>query len=79
MIHDNSFIKLRELAFSYPIYSSSWLKVDANLFARNLILWSKLKGQDPEASQGNTNMSGAFERFSLPGSKSFGFGFNVKF
>ncbi len=79
MIAENSFIKLRELSLSYPVFEKSWLKVDASLFARNIIVWSKLKGQDPEASQGNTNMSGAFERFSLPGSSSFGFGFNVKF
>ena len=34
---------------------------------------------DPEATQGNNNMAGAFERFSLPGTSSYGFGVNVNF
>lgn len=79
MIYDNSFIKLREIALSYPVLDKSWLKVHVNVFARNLLLWSELKGLDPEAAQGNNNMGGAFERFSLPGTASYGFGVNVKF
>lgn len=79
MIYDNSFIKLRELALSYPVYDKSWLKVNLSVFARNLIVWSEIKGFDPEATQGNNNMAGAFERFSLPGTASYGFGLNVKF
>jgi len=79
MIYDASFIKLREISLSYPIFSKSWLTVNANVFARNIIIWSALKGLDPETSQGNTNMAGAFERFSLPGTSTYGFGLNVKF
>ena len=49
-------------------------------FARNLLLWSEMdNGIDPESSQGNNNMAGAFERFSLPGTSSYGFGITVKF
>ena len=36
-------------------------------------------GIDPESSQVNNNMAGAFERFSLPGTSSYGFGITVKF
>jgi len=79
MIFDNSFIKLREIAISYPIVSVKGLSINANIFARNLLLWSSFKGLDPEATQGNNNMAGAFERFSLPGTSSYGFGLNVKF
>ncbi len=79
MIYDNSFIKLREIALSYPVYDKNWLRVNVNVFARNILVWSELEGLDPEASQGNNNMVGAFERFSLPGSSSYGFGVNVKF
>lgn len=43
------------------------------------MLWSELDNLDPEASQGNNNMTGAFERFSLPGSSSYGLGLTVKF
>ncbi len=74
-----SFVKLREVSLGYPVYSNTRFTVDVNAFARNLILWSELKGFDPEASQGNTNMSGAFERFSLPGATSYGLGVNIKF
>jgi TonB-linked SusC/RagA family outer membrane protein len=79
MVKETSFIKLREIALSYPVWDKSNLNVSLNVFARNLILWSKLKGFDPEASQGNNNMGGGFERFSLPGASSYGVGLNVKF
>jgi len=78
-IFGTSFVKLREVAVGYPVYQNSKIKVDVNAFARNIILWSELKGYDPEVSQGNTNMSGAFERFSLPGTSSYGLGVNIKF
>ncbi len=78
-VRGTSFVKLREIAVGYPVYQNSKIKVDVNAFARNIILWSELKGYDPEVSQGNTNMSGAFERFSLPGTSSYGLGVNVKF
>jgi hypothetical protein len=79
MIYDNSFIKLREVALNYPVVSKQGLNINLNVFARNVLLWSNLKGLDPEATQGNNNMGGAFERFSLPGSSSYGLGMNVKF
>lgn len=79
MIYDNSFIKLREIALAYPVYATKGFSINANIFARNLLLWSTFKGLDPEASQGNNNMAGAFERFSMPGTSSFGLGLNVKF
>ncbi|MDR1582024.1 MAG: SusC/RagA family TonB-linked outer membrane protein [Prevotellaceae bacterium] len=79
MVVENSFIKLREIALSYPVWNKNDFSVSLNAFARNLILWSTLKGIDPEASQGNTNMAGAFEHFSLPGTTSYGFGINIKF
>ncbi|MBP8038303.1 MAG: TonB-dependent receptor [Prevotella sp.] len=79
MIYDNSFIKLREIAVSYPVFARKGLSINANVFARNLLLWSSIDGIDPESTQGNNNMAGAFERFSMPSTSSFGFGLNVKF
>ncbi len=79
MIYDNSFVKMREISLNYPLLDKSGLKVNINVFARNIIVWSKMKGLDPESTQGNTNMSGAFERFSLPGAASYGFGLNLNF
>ena len=78
-IHDTSFIKLRDVTVSYPFSIANKLTLTASAFARNIILWSALKGFDPEASQGNTNMGGGFERFSLPGASSYGFGVTLKF
>jgi TonB-linked SusC/RagA family outer membrane protein len=79
MVQEVSFIKLRELSLSYPVWDKKGINVSLSAFARNLVLWSTLKGFDPEASQGNTNMAGGFERFSLPGASSYGLGLNVKF
>ena len=79
MIKENSFIKLREVALSYPVLECKHFSLTLNAFARNIILWSTIKGFDPESSQGNTNMSGGFERFSLPGASSYGFGIGIKF
>ena len=78
-VHDTSFIKLREVSVSYPFAIGSKVSLTANAFARNILLWSRLKGFDPEASQGNNNMGGGFERFSLPGASSYGFGVTLKF
>jgi hypothetical protein len=80
-IHDNSFVKLREVSLKYscpkPVYKT--LKFDVSLYARNLLLWTALPNFDPESSQGNTNMGGSFERFSLPQTTSYGLGINVTF
>ena len=78
-VHDTSFIKLRDITVSYPFALGKKVSLTASAFARNIIIWSNLKGFDPEASQANTNMGGAFERFSLPGASSFGFGLTLKF
>ena len=79
-VFNSSFLKLREIALSYPVLDKSYLGVTVNVFARNLLLWSEMdNGIDPESSQGNNNMAGAFERFSLPGTSSYGFGITVKF
>ncbi|MDR0711408.1 MAG: SusC/RagA family TonB-linked outer membrane protein [Prevotellaceae bacterium] len=79
MVVENSFIKMREVALSYPVWSKNTFSVTFSAFVRNVILWSTLEGMDPESTQGNTNMAGAFERFSLPGATSYGFGINIKF
>ena len=78
-VYDNSFIKLREISLSYPVFDKKYLQITANVFARNILIWSELPGLDPEATLGNNNMAGAFERFSLPGSSSYGFGLSFKF
>lgn len=70
---------MRELSLSYPVLKKSAIEVNVNVFARNILIWSEMDNIDPESTQGNNNMTGAFERFSLPATSSYGLGLNVKF
>ncbi|GHU83405.1 SusC/RagA family TonB-linked outer membrane protein [Bacteroidia bacterium] len=79
IISDNDFVKLREISLAYPVFKSSAIEINANVFARNILLWSKVQHIDPESSQGNNNMGGMFELFSLPQTSSYGLGFNIRF
>ncbi|MCX6329802.1 MAG: SusC/RagA family TonB-linked outer membrane protein [Bacteroidia bacterium] len=56
-------------------------KVDlgVSVFARNLLIWTALPNLDPESSQGNTNMGGSFERFTVPQTTSYGFTLDLTF
>lgn len=80
-IHDNSFVKLREVALRYQLprnfYKSA--NVGISLYARNVLIWTALRNLDPETSQGNTNMGGSFERFSLPQTTSYGVSIDLTF
>ncbi len=80
-IHDNSFVKLRELSLKYKPAKKVLNKVDlgVSVFTRNILIWTALPNFDPESSQGNTNMAGAFERFSMPQATNFGFSFDITF
>jgi TonB-linked SusC/RagA family outer membrane protein len=80
-IYDNSFIKLRELSLGYRPSKKLFNSVDfgMSVFARNILIWTALPNFDPESSQGNTNMGGAFERFTMPQVTSFGFNFDLTF
>jgi hypothetical protein len=80
-IHDNSFVKLREVALRYQLPRNFYktLNVGVSLYARNILLWSALRNLDPETSQGNNNMGGSFERFSLPQTTSYGFSLDFTF
>ncbi len=78
-IYDNSFVKLREIVLGCRVLKKQNLELNVSAFARNILVWSEYPNFDPESSQGNNNMAGAFERFSLPQTSSYGFGFNVKF
>jgi TonB-linked SusC/RagA family outer membrane protein len=80
-IFDNSFVKLRELSLKYKPANKLFKKVDlgVSVFARNILLWTALPSLDPECSQGNTNMGGSFERFTVPQTTSFGFNFDLTF
>ena len=80
-IFDNSFVKLRELSLKYKPANKLFKKTDlgVSVFARNILVWTALPSLDPECSQGNTNMGGSFERFTVPQTTSFGFNFDLTF
>ncbi|MCC9017217.1 SusC/RagA family TonB-linked outer membrane protein [Flavobacterium lipolyticum] len=80
-IFDASFVKLREvtLGYQFPKLLNNTVDLKASVFARNILLWSKMPNLDPEATQGNNNFSGGFEQWTMPQTKSIGFGLNFTF
>jgi TonB-linked SusC/RagA family outer membrane protein len=80
-IYDNSFLKLREISLRYSPSKKLFKAVDLglSLYARNILIWTALPNFDPESSQGNTNMGGSFERFTVPQVKSYGFTLDLTF
>lgn len=75
----SSFIKIREISLRVQAIKRPNFGLSVNFFARNLLVWTNSPYLDPESSQGNTNMAGAFERFTLPQTKSFGAGISLQF
>ena len=78
-IYDTSFFKLRDLTLTYQLPLIGSFDISVYGFARNVLLWANLPNFDPESSQGNNNMSGYFERFSIPNTSSYGGGLTIKF
>lgn len=78
-IYDTSFLKIRDITLTYQLPKLGAFQIDIFGFARNILVWSKMPNFDPESSQGNTNMGGYFERFSVPNTSSFGGGLKITF
>lgn len=78
-IYDTSFFKLRDLTLKYQFPRFAGIDLSIYGFARNVLIWAKMPNFDPESSQGNGNMSGYFERFSVPATSSFGGGLTITF
>jgi len=80
-IEDASFAKLREVAVSYNFVFNNakarkYIKgVNVSFIGRNLALWTKYKGVDPETSLAGARALG-IDYFNNPGTRSYGF--NVK-
>jgi TonB-linked SusC/RagA family outer membrane protein len=83
-IRDASYIKLRELTFSYALPAKILAKtfirsVSVTAYGRNLwVIYSNLSNIDPESNYNNGNGQG-FEYGSLPTRRTFGLGVNIKF
>ena len=78
-VYDTSFFKLRDITLNYDLPKFWGVNLSVFAFARNILIWSKLPNFDPESSQGNNNMGGYFERFSVPNTSSFGGGLKIQF
>jgi hypothetical protein len=83
-IYGTSFVKLREVGISVSIPKKyvSALKINQaslGFVARNILLWSELPYFDPEASQGQGNMTSGMDYMSLPQTTSYGFSLNLTF
>jgi len=76
-IQDGSWLRLRELGLSYILpMKSGWTikRIEFGFIARNLFLFTKYKGVDPETSlTGAGSNIGGFDYFNNPGTKSFMF------
>jgi hypothetical protein len=83
-IHDGSFVKLRQVIFSYNLPVSHWhigtlQGASVSFVARNLfILYRQTKNFDPEQSFTNSNNQG-FESIGLPRTRSYGLNLSIKF
>lgn len=78
-VYDTSFLKLRDLTLSYNLPKLCNIDVTVFGFARNVLIWAKMPNFDPESSQGNGNMGGYFESYSVPNTSSYGGGLKVTF
>jgi hypothetical protein len=85
-LYDASFLKLREVVFSYSLPTEFLSKLqikDAvlSVFGRNLaILHSNVPNVDPEASQNNSSLSSQGGEYgSIPQSRSIGFSLKLTF
>jgi TonB-linked SusC/RagA family outer membrane protein len=79
LIHDASFMRLRDVTLNYTLPQSISKKLKfvskASFFVQgqNLFIWTTWKGMDPEAGNVNINLS------EFPNPKALTFGFNVTF
>lgn len=80
---DHFFTLCTELRVTIPETMKYFCVTEAvALYIQKYVQYRKRKiffGATAEASQGNNNMAGAFEDYSMPQTASFGFGFNIKF
>ncbi|MDD2797805.1 MAG: SusC/RagA family TonB-linked outer membrane protein [Bacteroidales bacterium] len=83
-VYDASYVKLREVSFSYAfseklMKKTKWIKnASISLTARNLYVFSHVPNIDPESTYSVSNGQG-YEYGSLPQRSSFGLNVNMKF
>jgi iron complex outermembrane receptor protein len=84
-IYNNSYIKLREVAFGYSL-PQNWVKhiglskARFSLIGRNLLyIYRTLKNLDPETALGSQWYNQGIDNGSIPSTRSYGFSLNATF
>jgi TonB-dependent starch-binding outer membrane protein SusC len=78
-VEDGSFVKLRELSFGYTLSGGAVQRVfrdglDLTLSGRNLAVWTKYSGYDPELNLFGTNAGGLGAGQTTAADRGFDFG-----
>jgi TonB-linked SusC/RagA family outer membrane protein len=83
-VKDASWTRLRELSLAYSL-NPEWLtktgleSIQLSITGRNLALWSKIDGIDPDVSQFGTGLAKGVDYFTNPSSQSIVFGININY
>lgn len=84
-IEDGSWTRLRELSLSY-LLDNPWLKnsiglqsAEFSLTGRNLFLWTKFEGNDPDTNLSGISAARGIEYFNNPSTKSYLFSLTLNF
>jgi TonB-linked SusC/RagA family outer membrane protein len=84
-ITDGSWTRLREVSMGYNFGGEKFRKatkfnsVDLSVSGRNLILWTKVKGIDPEVNQSGVDNGFGIEYFTNPSTRSWVFSAKLNF
>ncbi len=83
-IGDASWTRLRELSLSYSLNSDMMQKIGVegvqfSLTGRNLVLWTKVKGIDPDVNQFGSGVGKGLDYFTNPSSRSYVLGVTINF
>ncbi len=84
-IEDGSWTRLRELSLTYSL-NNEWLNsnlgidnVEFTVTGRNLVLWTKFEGNDPDTNLSGVSNARGIDYFNNPGTKSYIFSLLLTF
>ncbi len=83
-VEDGSWLRLRELNLSYSLPKELLQKVKISgatftLTGRNLLLFTKYSGIDPETNLNGDNNAAGYDYFTMPNTRSYGFACSIHF
>ena len=84
-VEDGSWTRLREITMSY-LMDDLWSKeklgltsVEFSVTGRNLLLWTKFEGNDPDTNLEGISVARGIDYFNNPGTKSYVFSVDINF